>query len=252
MLWVIIILLLAGNAEARGVSAIGMGGGTIVTNCPAGTYEIGYNGDHAAGATHVCYSGTSEPATTNTAAAVTTSYVTNDTANEYLGFTVTGNVSAALDSSGSLFFSAYQVAGVDINTNALIELSYGTNDKIHCSFLDAGTKLICYHKGNSASDSLSSPALAINTWYRCGFSWDVTGTDLALDCVDVGAVLWTSNGGSPDAEDNLATIDSFTGGSDPTDFCIGENFGNIAVTDTVYVKDAYVVTGYKATDPGTL
>lgn len=236
-----------------------MGGGSVANTCASGTYEAGYDGDHSSGADYICYeSGTAnEQASANTADSVSSSYVQFDAANEALTFTLSGDISADIDSQGSVFFSWRNVDNGDTtyDSGAILELTYSATENINCASVAASQRIFCFHLGAAESNNVFLGGLTYDTDYRCGYTWDATANTHALDCVASGSVAWTSNGGSPDDEDSEA-IDGFddSGAVDPTFIAIGENLSNSAFTgdDDHRVWDVFLTTGYKGTDPGTL
>lgn len=230
-------------------------GNTVVSggDCPSGTYEIGYNGDHSSGADYVCYeSGTASEQGTTVNATVSSSYVSFSSANDYLEFTITGDISAGLDTSGAIYFSLNMasVAGV----NAILELSYGgsTSEIITARF--DGTKIRFDNEGGGQNQNINSTVVsAASTNYRCAYQWDATNDIHECKCVTSGSVTWTSPDDSDsEAIDEWDDADGAGSAVDPDTLTIGEHFSAFSVTGEVRVWDVFVVSGWDSTDPGSL
>ena len=255
---IFILLPIVCFADSSGVDFVGVdvsvaGGGS---DCPSGTYEIAWNGDHSLGADYFCYeSGTASEQGTTQDASVSTSYVEYSAGNDHLTVTITGDISADIDEQGSMFFSFWCSDDGAWGTDALIELVYNgsATENINCRADGANSRVRCDNHGGAQSQNVLATGLSVNTSYRCGYTWDATADTHAVDCVTSGSVAWTSNGGSPDDEDS-ETLEPFddSGAVDPDTFALGEQYSNQAVSETSRVWDAYIVTGYKATDPGSL
>jgi hypothetical protein len=256
-----IALIIASSTGARmnviGLSNVGDG----AASCPSGTYEIGYNGDHTSGADYACYeSGTANEQGTTVDATVTSDYVSVPATNDYLRWTITGDISADIDSLGSIFFSTYITDDGDtlVEQGIVFELAYNGSNYIACTFHPGGGgQFYCYHNSAGTGNQVqtSDVVIDVDTWVRCGYTWNASLDKHALDCISSGSVTWDSNSGSPDDEDDPETIDGFddTGAVDPDTFLIGELEVNWAIIDTpVLTKDVYIVSEYKATDPGSL
>jgi len=220
--------------------------------CPSATYEVGYNGDHASGETYICYeSGTAnEQATANTADSVTSDYVQYDAVDKYLEFTLTGDISAGLDSEGSLFFSVYIVT--DVSDEQLIEIYSDTTDYITIYINSADDKIYGIHRSEDAGqNTVKGSLITADGWYRVGYTWQ-TGEDAAgkhnisIEAGDDKMDVWEEN---EDVED-LDDWDDEGTPLDPTYLAIGEhNIVGSAVSHTIRIKDVYITTGYEAADP---
>lgn len=245
--FVLIFLIVFCASSASGVIFLRRAG----NSCPSGTFEVGYDGDHDSGADYVCYeSGTaSEQASANTADVVNSSYVEFNAMDEHLRFTITSDISADIDSQGTIFFSWRQNTGASLGAAALVEITYSATEDIEISS-NATWGVFCRHNGGAEDEYVVSGSLSAQTDYRCGYTWDASTNYHAVKCVTSGSVSW----GSPDDEDN-EPIDGFddSGAVDPTTLSIGEYLaGGSHGGETYRVWDVFVTTGYKGTDPGSL
>ena len=217
-------------------------------SCPAGTYEFGYNGDYDTGKEdYTCYKSgaANEQGTSVGSPTISSAYVIINAQNENVNWTVTGDIAANMDAEGSLFFSVRQVEGTQINANPIIEFSYGSTegqDVIRCSFTGT-SRIYCFNYGAGQSTYVEA---AINTNYRCGYSWHAGNDVHVLDCETSGSVTWDDTGENKDNEQ----IDTFS--NDPDTLTIGDNIYTVSSGDDVRVWDVFLVSGFEGTDPGSL
>jgi len=217
---------------------------SATSDCQVGTYEMAYNGDHSSGADYTCYnSGAANEQGTAQNVTVTSDYVSFTTSNDFLKWTVTGDIAANMDEQGSIFFSVYTVNDGAYATSPILEFYYDSNDTMYFVVDGASTRFRFNNYGGAVSSSVFSTGKSIATWYRCGYSWDTTANTHCARCVTSGTVDLSS----PDDEDSEA-VDPFAG--DPTTFAIGEDLSGVGPNNETRVKDTAIVSGYKATDPG--
>jgi len=237
---------------------------TTISDCASGTYEAAYNGDHSSGSDYICYQSgvASEQATADTAED-SSSYVLVDAANEYLRFTITGDLADSdLDSQGTIFFSFEIIDGGDTTwptEYVASEIVYNgsSSENIHIRTLSSG-RIAGYHFGGSGINYVQVTGLSAGTDYRCGYTW-CDGADGCNGSTDAHAIRCVTSGSvdlsSPDDEDE-ESIEGFTDGGavDPSTLSIGEDYSNRALSgdDDLKIWDVYVVQGYKGSDPGSL
>lgn len=254
LLIALVFLFLASPVNA-GISVTiigGEAGAPPPADCSSGTYEIGYNGDHSSGANYICYEsgGASEVATANTADVVSSSYVEYNAVDENLTFTITGDISAGLDSEGSVFFTVYSDTAI-VGDGAAIEIRYDNANYI-IVYVDSTAKL----EGGANSENgtwqvtRGDVVMDANTWYRCGYTWQ-TGADAGgKHCVTCEASETALTAWDTVNNEDVEDLDDWTD-TDPVDpayFVIGENLGG-TVAQKTRIKDVYVTTGYAAADP---
>jgi hypothetical protein len=261
----IIAVALYANTGFAWMNVINVGGGVaasgggVVDNCPDATYSAAWTSDNTNGSTYICYSNgtSSEVATANTADG-TTDYVAFDAADKSLVFTVSGgDIPADIDSAGTLFFNFRLVDDGGYGTNSLIELTYDNQELIMCRTDDTNARVLCYHYGGATSPNVNAgTGFSMDQDYRCGYTWcdGASGcngdTDAhAIKCVTSGSVDLSSP--TDEDEEALAGFDD-SGAVDAIYFALGEYLSGQVVVDSVRVWDAYLVPGYKASDPGSL
>jgi hypothetical protein len=219
-------------------------------SCQTPTYDACYTGDHATATDYICYESdaTSEDATNNTADVVSTSYIEYDAADENVQWTITGDLSAGLDSEGTIFVDFYVIdrdADTNIHDASVFELRYNAANCINCYVRGAFDRIDCRFEGNTSDQIAAAGSLSFNTWYRLGYTWQ-TGAD-AAGKHSVSVVAKTA---ATSWQEDVVDLDDWDDGGavDPLTFTLGEAASSKS-DERVRIRDSVILTGYQTTDP---
>lgn len=218
-------------------------GGAPPADCPTGTYDFAWNGDHSSGTLYACLnSGISATQSTAQSGSYTISSDYGVTGNG-IGFTggttgddfikFGGSVYDSYGSAGTVWLSVYPVASdtdkvvgeATVSGTNYFYLNIMSNDRIHFYFKAT----------NAAQVANAACTVTIGAWNRIAYSWTIGGDEISV--TNDGASWYT------------AAADFTAWPSAPSFVAIGWDTYGASGTDDVYVDDFYISDGYQAADP---
>lgn len=246
-LLITLLLLFPATAHGWGIFAFQGGAGAStsggVADCPSGTYDFAWNGDHSSGTLYACLnSGISATQSTAQGGTYTISSDYGDGGNG-IGFTggVTGDdfikfggtVLDSYGSAGTIWLSVYPVAGDGNKTVA--EAPYDGSNYFYMNILNDERIHFYFKATNIIQVANASATVTIGSWNRVAYSWSIGGGVAAV--TDDGTNWYTAT----------ATLTAWPGA--PTYFAVGWDTYGLGSADDVYVDNFYIVDGYQAADP---
>lgn len=222
--------------------------------CATTTYMFCYTGDYSGDADKACFTnGTASKdgteVDTGTYVAISSDYISIDAQLDNHVYWEISSGDGFTSTKGTIFFSIYVTDGnanSDWDLFQLFEARYDANNYLYIAGTDGTSSkgnlyAVWRSLGGTTQTLTATIATDLGAWYRVGYTWDTTNGD---GVHSISAVAITS---ATSWEDGTGTtLDAWTG--EPSNIYVGERSYNQAV-DARLIKDVYIFSTYKATDP---
>lgn len=212
-------------------------------SCPSATYMFAWTGHMGNGDTACFNNGATNAAADTTEGTYTidtdTGAITIDNNDERFTHDASGD-DIISDTQGTVWLSIKCSAGND--NRVPFESVYDGNNKITLRItggeLLRGDHVGNYSGGGSAGTVTTTSTVCDGTFQRVAYSWQ-TGADAGGQHAIYAAESWEDE----DVED----LDAWS--NDPDDVTVGENLAGLTFDEEIQVRDVYITSGYKDTDP---